>query len=94
MKGFLPEMVRFLAFTIIAFLLPFIIYGGWRFIAAGITPGSESWPMKVWMRLAGAGAALMLVSIIVLVSLSGEGAKKTYHPARMENGQLVPGSFD
>lgn len=87
-------MIRFLAFTIVAFLLPFIFYGAWRFIAAGIVPGSEPWAARIWFRLAGAGAVLMLVSIVVLVSISGEGGKKTYRPAHMENGQLVPGSFD
>ncbi|MBN8999765.1 MAG: hypothetical protein J0H54_10335 [Rhizobiales bacterium] len=87
-------MVRFLAFTIIAFLSPFILYGGWRFVSAGIVPGTEPWPAVVWMRLGGAGAAIMLVAIVVLVSVSGDRAGQIYHPAHLEDGRLVPGSFD
>ena len=87
-------MVRFLAFTIVAFLSAFILYGGWRFISAGIVPGHESWPARTWTRLGGAGAVIMLIAIGVLVSVSGDRSKATYHPARMENGQLVPGSFN
>ncbi|MCX5515614.1 hypothetical protein C3941_06810 [Kaistia algarum] len=87
-------MVRFLAFTVVAFLLPFVFYGGWRFVTAGVVPGREDWSLKLWGRLAAAGVVLMLIAIGVLVSVSGNGEKTTYHPARIENGQLVPGSFD
>lgn len=87
-------MVRFLAFTIVAFLTPFIVYGGWRFVSAGVVPGSESWSARLWTRLAGVGLVIMLISIVVLVSVAGNRGSKIYHPAHLENGQLVPGSFD
>lgn len=87
-------MVRFLAFTIVAFLLPFVVFGAWRFITAGVVPGREMWSMVIWSRLVAVGALVMLIAIGVLVSVSGNGEKTTYHPAHIENGQLVPGSFD
>lgn len=87
-------MIRFIGFTILCFLVPFMLYGGWRFVTAGIVPGREAWPAVVWIRLAGAGALAMLVAIGILVSFSGGEAGRTYHPARFENGQLVPGGFD
>lgn len=87
-------MLRFVGFTIICFLVPFILYGGWRFVSAGIIPGREPWSSTVLMRLGIAGAVLMLVAIGVLVSFSGGDAGHVYHPARFENGQLIPGNFD
>ena len=87
-------MVRFLGFTLVAFLLPFVVYGGWRFLSAGVVPGREAWPGKIWLRLTGVGVLAMLVAIAILVSVSGDRTGKTYHPARIEDGQLVPGGFD
>ncbi|SHF14202.1 hypothetical protein SAMN02745157_1743 [Kaistia soli DSM 19436] len=87
-------MLRFLGFTILCFLLPFLAYGLWRFVRHGAAPGSEAWPTVVLLRLSGAGALAMLLAIAVLVSFSGGDAGRVYHPARMENGQLVPGNFE
>ncbi|MCX5495209.1 DUF6111 family protein [Kaistia dalseonensis] len=87
-------MLRFTGFTIVCFLSPFIAYGAWRFITAGIVPGREVWATKVWMRLSGAGILATLLAIAILVHLSGGEAGRTYHPARFENGQLIPGAFD
>jgi hypothetical protein len=87
-------MLRFLGFTILCFLLPFLAYGLWRFVRHGAAPGSEAWPNIVLLRLAGVGALAMLVAIAVLVSFSGGDAGRVYHPARIENGRLIPGNFE
>lgn len=87
-------MLRFLGFTILCFLVPFLAYGLWRFVRYGAAPGSEVWSTIVVLRLAGVGALAMLGAIAVLVSFSGSDAGRVYHPARMENGQLVPGNFE
>jgi hypothetical protein len=86
-------MLRFLGFTIICFLLPFMAYGGWRYFRAGVTPGSEAWPSQVWMRLAGVGVVAMLVAIAISISFTEGSVGQVYHPARIENGQLIPGGF-
>ncbi len=86
-------MLRFLGFAALTFLVPFIGYGLWRFIRHGAAPGSETWPRVVWLRLAAAGTLATLIAIGVVISFSGGEAGRVYHPARMENGQLIPGSF-
>ena len=86
-------MIRFLAFSTICFLLPFLGYGLWRLIRHGATPGSESWPQVVWLRLAAAGTVAALIAVAVVISFSGGEAGRVYHPARMENGRLIPGNF-
>lgn len=87
-------MLRFTGFTIVCFLAPFIAYGSWRFVTTGVVPGYEVWPTRIWFRLAGAGIVAMLLAIAVLVHLSDGKAGQTYHPARFENGQLIPGGFN
>ncbi len=86
-------MLRFLGFTVVCFLLPFLAYGLWRFIRHGMAPGSETWPQATWLRLAGAGALASLVAVAIVISFSGGEAGRVYHPARMENGRLIPGNF-
>lgn len=86
-------MLRFLGFTILCFLVPFILYAFWRLVRFGVAPGSEAWPNVVWLRLAGAGTLAMLAAIAVLISFSGGEAGRIYRPAHMEDGRLIPGTF-
>ncbi|WP_029076381.1 DUF6111 family protein [Kaistia adipata] len=86
-------MLRFIAVSIVCFLIPFIVYAGWRQLA---TRGAEgnAWSYSVLSRLSAIGMALVLVAILALVSFSGGQAGTTYHPAAFRDGVLVPGGFD
>ncbi len=86
-------MLRFLGFTVLCFVLPFLAYGLWRLVRHGATPGSETWPQRVWLRLAAAGTVATLLAVAVVISFSGGEVGRVYHPARMENGRLIPGNF-
>jgi hypothetical protein len=87
-------MPRLIAFNILFFLLPFIIYGAWLFATRGSVRNSSDWPVKTIAWLAITGAVLMLVTIVFFVSFSGGAPGTRYVPAKIENGVLVPGHFE
>ena len=76
------------------FLAPFILYGGWLMIARrrakSHPPGWNDAPL---MWLSTAGLVLVIGGLIWTAVLSGEDRDGTYVPARVINGELIPGEI-
>jgi uncharacterized membrane protein YdcZ (DUF606 family) len=84
-------MLKKIIFTVIPFLLPFILYVAYWFIARRrekLSAGQVPW---IW--LTGAGAALSLVTVAVLIQSTGAPPGSEYIPPRMEDGVLKPGEY-
>jgi hypothetical protein len=67
------------------FLVPFIAFGAWWWLAAGRGPST---------MLVAAAAVAVIVLAVALVWFSGQdtlGPGKAYVPARVKNGEIVPG---
>jgi hypothetical protein len=84
-------MTRFVV-TLIAFALPFILF--WIYMrvqsrraARGHT---DPWPMAVlWLT-----GAILAVEAIALTAVTAPKPGAVYHPARIENGQVIPPRFE
>jgi len=76
------------------FLAPFILYGGWLMIARrrakGHPPGWNDAPL-VWLSTA--GLVLVIAGLFWTAVQSGEDRDGTYVPARVIDGELVPGEI-
>jgi len=87
-------MARLIAFDVLAFLLPFGIYAAWLFATRGSVGGTSDWPLRTVGWLALAGAVVLLAAIALFISFESGQPGKTYVPARIENGVIVPGHFE
>ncbi|KAB2869163.1 MAG: hypothetical protein F9K43_11715 [Bauldia sp.] len=87
-------MARLIAFDVLAFLLPFAAYGAWLFATRGSLSNASDWPVRTVAYLAMGGAVMMLIAIVFFISFDTGQPGKTYVPARLENGVIVPGHFE
>lgn len=87
-------MIRFLGFTLLAFLLPFAAYALWRLWRDGTVPRFETWPEGLVLRLAGVGALFMLLAIAAVLAVPPPDVGGVYHPAHIVDGVIVPGRFE
>lgn len=87
-------MVRVVALNAIFFLLPFIGYAGWLYATRGTFNDSADWPLRRIGVLAAIGSVMMLLGVVSFVSFTGAPPGKTYVPARIEDGVLIPGHFE
>lgn len=85
-------MIRIIAENILVFLSPTLIYIAW------VAFRSDEWPglfrvlsnaPLVWLFLA--GAAMMLLALVVFSSSSGGKPGQAYDPATIQDGHVVPG---
>ena len=73
------------------FLAPFILYGGWLFIARRRAKShGPNWQDVPLMWLTISGLALMIGGLVTMAVISGD-EPGTYVPARVIDGQVVPG---
>jgi NADH:ubiquinone oxidoreductase subunit 5 (subunit L)/multisubunit Na+/H+ antiporter MnhA subunit len=79
-------MLRILLQYLLPLLLPFLAY----LVYARLTrrAGLNDAP---WLGLAAAGVGLLVVSLVTWSIMSGSEPGETYVPARVEDGQVVPG---
>jgi Family of unknown function (DUF6111) len=79
-------MLRILLQYLLPLLLPFVAY----LVYARLTrrAGLNDAP---WLGLAAAGVGLLVVSLVSWSILSGSEPGETYVPARVEDGEVVPG---
>jgi hypothetical protein len=87
-------MARLLAFNAIFFLVPFVLYAGWLAVARGSISNVADWQGRTIARLALGGAAVMFVALVIFTSFKGAPPGGTYRPAKIENGQIVPGKIE
>jgi hypothetical protein len=80
--------MRLLLQYLLPLLLPFLIYLAYVAATEGRTP---AWLDETpWLALAGAGVALLAVSLVTWSVLTGSPTGETYVPPRFEDGRVVP----
>ncbi|PWR23285.1 DUF6111 family protein [Zavarzinia compransoris] len=87
-------MARTIILSLLAVVLPFAAYLFWlRFERWRERLPPEKRPVP-WVPLLAVGIVLALVVVFGEALLGGAPAGGRYVPARIENGQLVPGQFE
>jgi Family of unknown function (DUF6111) len=86
-------MARLLALNALFFLVPFGAYAAWLLATKRTLRSPEDWPTRTIVILSSVGAVFVLIGLVVLVSFSGTSTNETYFPARVQDGELVPGRF-
>jgi hypothetical protein len=87
-------MLRFVAFDIAIFLLPFAIYAFWLIVTRSGVGSAANWQARTLAYLALGGAVLMIVTLVIFTTFQGSPPGGTYHPARLEGGKIIPGHID
>lgn len=86
-------MLRIVAFHLFLFLLPGLAYGFWLYVTRRRV-GQQQWDDAPRGTLAIAGAALVVLSLVVFASFEGTQSNGVYKPAEFRDGKLVPGRFE
>ena len=87
-------MTRVMLVYTILLLLPFLIFGGWRWIARGARGHKEivsDAPILVLLLL---GIALVGAGLYFLASKEQAGIEGRYIPPMIKDGKIVPGHFE
>lgn len=85
-------MIRPVLTEVGIFLIPFAIYAAYLLATRSGVFASNSWPLRIVVRLAVGAFVLTILSLVLLAHFSGAPPNSTYVPAHMENGKLVPGT--
>ena len=84
-------MIRTILQETLIFLLPWFLFYGYL-LAVGRNPHRrDHWDASVF-RLTMASVALVILSLVA-IGLFGERHRSGYTPPRLENGRVVPGTF-
>jgi hypothetical protein len=86
-------MIRIALIEVLLFLLPFLIYAGWRFVvheARGSAVIGDA-PVLVLIAL---GLSLLAAGLFYIASYDKEGVEGHYVPAIYKDGKIVPGHFE
>ena len=76
------------------FLAPFILYGGWLYIARRRAKShGPNWQDAPLMWLTISGLVLMIGGLVTMAVISGEDPDGAYVPARVIDGEIVPGEI-
>jgi hypothetical protein len=86
-------MARLLALNALFFLAPFAAYAVWLLATKRSLRSPDDWPTRTIVILGSIGAACVVIGLVLLVSFSGTSTNETYFPARIQDGELVPGRF-
>lgn len=88
-------MIRVVIEFTLLFLLPSVLYVSYMYVVHRGAPGHdrviEEAPFG-W--LAAAGAALVLLTLVVFSTFSDGEPGQGYEPPRLENGRIEPGRFN
>ena len=84
-------MIRPVLTELALFLAPFVAYALFLLLTRGDVLDRVNWPPARVGWLLAAAFALMIGSFIVLAEWGGAPPGSTYVPARVEDGQFVPG---
>ena len=86
-------MLRVVLFNIALFSLPFLLYAAYMMLAKKVA-AANVWQGAPIAWLAGAVVGLLLIATAFLISFSGGAPGSIYHPPRMEDGVIKPGTID
>ncbi len=86
-------MTRVMLVYTILLLLPFIIFGGWRWIAKGARGHKEIMNDAPILMLLLLGILLVGVGLFFLASKEQTGVGGRYNPPVIKDGVIVPGHF-
>jgi len=91
-------MLRILLTYVLPLVAPFVVYELWRMFAPPRYGGKgtgEPDPMErlPWPWLAGAGVALVLVTVFSLALFSDWEEGMVYEPPKLIDGEVQPGRF-
>jgi hypothetical protein len=88
-------MFRVFLTIVLPLLLPTALYLLWVAIL-GPSPGgaASSWRTVPWLWLAGAGAALLAIVLIVVTVHFGSPQQGVYVPPRWDGHQIIPGHIE
>jgi hypothetical protein len=87
-------MIRVVALEIMLFLLPFAAYGIWLAAQRRVVIDGENWKSAPIAWLAVGGLVLVALGLGALVLAHQGPTAGRYVPAKVENGQLIPGHFE
>jgi hypothetical protein len=87
----MARMIRPLLTEVALFLLPFLVYAAFLWVArAGVIDASAwSLPRLAWLVIA--ALALVVGSFVLLAEFGGAPPGSTYVPAHVDGGKLRPG---
>lgn len=86
-------MIRPVFTEIGIFLIPFAVYAAFLIATRSGLLTAASWPTATVARLLIGALVLTILSLVLLANFSGAPPGSTYVPAHMENGKLVPGTY-
>lgn len=88
-------MLRVFLTVILPLLLPTALYLLWVG-ALGASPqgGAISWGTVPWIWLAGAGAVLLAIVLIVVTVGFGSSQQGVYVPPRWQGDRIIPGHIE
>jgi len=87
-------MLRIIIINALMFALPFLIYAAYFYFVRGGKDENDMWSEAPILWLLGAGAALVVVALVSLVSFTGSDPGGTYFPSRLEDGVIRPGRIE
>ena len=80
--------------SVLLFLLPFIIFGGWRWIITGARGRRAIMTDAPVLLLLMIGAGLVATGLFYLASYEKPGVEGRYHPPAFKDGKIEPGYFE
>jgi hypothetical protein len=88
-------MLRVSLTIVLPLLLPTALYLAWTgLIGAPRDGGAISWAAVPWLWLAGAGAVLLAIVLIVVTVGFGSAQQGVYVAPRWQNGHIEPGHIE
>jgi hypothetical protein len=88
-------MVRVLLTIVLPLLLPTLLYLLWIGTLGSSRDGATlSWTGVPWIWLAGAGAVLLAIVLLVVTVHFGSSQEGVYVPPRWQGDQIVPGHIE
>lgn len=88
-------MIRVFLTIVLPLLLPTALYLVWvSTLGAPHDGGAVAWTSVPWIWLAGAGAALLAIVLLVVTVGFGTSQQGIYVAPRYVNGHIVPGHFE
>jgi Family of unknown function (DUF6111) len=87
-------MLRVCLTIVLPLLLPTVLYIAWIGLIGSPRDGTAFWAAVPWVWLAGAGAVLLAIVLVVVTVGFGTTQRGVYVPPRLQNGRIVPGHIE
>lgn len=93
-KAVQNQMTRIVLLDLILFLLPFIVFGGWRWLVHGARGRHELMSDAPIFVLLVLGIIFGSAGLYFLASHDKTGIEGRYHPPVIKDGKIQPGHFE